>query len=113
MDGREKQDEVKQSLPNQNPVEHLGEYGVNGGPGRPKGSKNKFTQIKHDFVEVWQEENGKERFRELFKGDKRDFLKALEMIVSILPKESMEEINKDREHTGIVVSTKDGRTIYL
>ena len=72
------------------PLDKLGQYAVNGGPGRPKGLKNKYTQIKEDILEVWDEENGKERFRELFKGSKGDFIKVLGMIVSLLPKESEE-----------------------
>lgn len=82
-------DQDKQTLENQNnPIIRLGEYGAEGGPGRPKGLKNRFTQIKQDMLEVWHEENGKERFRELFKGGQRSFIKALEKIVAILPKDS-------------------------
>ena len=55
--------------------------------------KNKFTLIKRDMLEVWEEENGKERFRELFKGSPKDFLRALEKIVSIMPRENMVDID--------------------
>ncbi len=65
----------------------LGQYAITGGPGRPPGLKNRYSLIKQDMLEVWQEEGGKERFRELFKGDMRDFLKALEKIVAIMPRE--------------------------
>lgn len=87
--------EIK-STEKQNPIVKLGEYGVKGGPGRPRGLKNKHTQIKDDMLAVWLEEQGKERFRELFKGSKADFLKALEKIIAIMPKEiaDMEEVQK-------------------
>lgn len=66
---------------------NLGNYAKEGGPGRPRGSLNKFTQIKNDMLEVWIEEDGKEKFRQLFKGTERDFLKALGAILALLPKE--------------------------
>ena len=80
----------------QNPIVQLGEYGVKGGPGRPKGLKNKHTLIKQEMLEVWLEEQGKERFRELFKGTKTDFIKALEKIIAVMPKElaDIEEVKK-------------------
>ena len=83
------QNQVKETIDNQNLIEHLGEYGVKGGPGRPKGSKNKFTLIKEQLAEVWEEEGGKERFRGLFKGSQKDFVMALDKIISISPKEPL------------------------
>ena len=88
------QEEQKQELKTVeilHPIDKLGQYAVTGGPGRPKGLKNKFTQIKEEILEVWEEEDGKERLRELFKGNnKNDFIKILSLIISLLPKEPEE-----------------------
>ncbi len=84
-------DQVKQTADNQNPISRLGEHGLNGGPGRPKGSKNKFTSIKEQMLEVWEEENGKNHFKRLFHASNRDFIKALELILSLMPKELCEQ----------------------
>ncbi len=80
-------EQVKET--SENPINRLGEFGIKGGPGRPKGSKNKYTLIKEELAEVWQEEGGKERFRQLFNGNQTEFLKALDRIISILPKEPL------------------------
>lgn len=59
--------------------------GKSGNPkGREIGSKNRFTLIKEEMMEIWEEESGKEHFRELFK---EHFNRALMHIVSILPKD--------------------------
>ena len=73
------------------------------GQGRPKGSKNKFTLIKEQMVEVWEEEGGKERFRELFRGSKKEFLQALDRIIAILPKESMPDPKADETKMVIIL----------
>lgn len=92
----------KETSNNLNPVCRLGDHGINGGPGRPKGLANKFTMIKRDMLEVWQEEDGKERFRQLFKGSSKDFLKALEKIVTIMPKDSPADL-ESKEGLKIVI----------
>lgn len=81
------ENQAKQTAGNQNLINNLGDHAIKGGPGRPKGSKNKFTRIKEELVEIWHAEKGKERFRELFHGSQADFLKALDRIIAILPKE--------------------------
>ena len=86
--------EVKETTNNLNPINRLGDYGMKGGPGRPKGSKNKFTLVKEEIAEVWQEEGGKERFRSLFNGNPKDFLNALDRIISILPKEPLVKLEQ-------------------
>jgi hypothetical protein len=63
---------------------NLGDFAIKGGPGRPKGLKNKFTRIKEDMLDVWHEEGGKEKFRTMFR-DKHE--KAVDKIISILPRE--------------------------
>ena len=99
------EDQVKETTENQNHLNRLGGYGIEGGPGRPKGVKNKFTLIRRDLLEVWEEENGKERFRELFNGSKKDFLKALEKIIAILPKEPVTASNEEKGEVTISVVT--------
>lgn len=99
------QEEKKQDLKTVeifHPLDKLGQYAVTGGPGRPKGLKNKFTQIKEDILAVWEEEDGKERLRELFKGNnKNDFIKILTLIISLLPKEP-EEVTKGQKCPEII-----------
>ena len=87
--------EVKETTNNLNLINRLGDYGMKGGPGRPKGSKNKFTLVKEEIAEVWQEEGGKERFRSLFNGNPKDFLNALDRIISILPKEPLVKLEQN------------------
>ncbi len=43
-------------------------------------AKNRFAFQRLFVFEVWQEENGKERFRELFRGSKKDFLNQMKTI---------------------------------
>lgn len=62
--------------------------GNSGGPGRPQGMKNRFSIIKDDMLQIWVEENGKEKFRKLFV-DEKTFPKALEKILSLCPREMM------------------------
>jgi len=70
-----------------NPIQGLGEYAVKGGPGRPKGALGKFSRMKHDMVKAWISENGAEKFRQLLRGEKGDFLKAVDRIIAVMPKE--------------------------
>ena len=60
--------------------------GNKGGPGRPKGSVNLYTQIKNDILEVWNQEGGREKFAKYFRED-MTFPKALEKIICLLPKD--------------------------
>lgn len=69
-------------------IRNLGLYAVNGGPGRPPGLKNKFTQVKEALVDVFFEGNGKEAFKKtLLMEDGTINLEALRAILSVLPKE--------------------------
>lgn len=90
------QNQVIETENNQNPLVNLGEHGVQGGPGRPKGSLNKFSRLKEDILEVWEEEGGKEKFRSLFKGTSRDFIKALDIIIRLMPKDEPDDQLHDR-----------------
>lgn len=71
-----------------NPAEHLGDYAITGGPGRPKGHKNKSTLFREALLEVFFEEDGKEKFREFMK---QEFPKGLDKIISTLPKEKEDD----------------------
>lgn len=84
---------------------------VVGGPGRPKGLKNKFTLIKQDMLEVWEEEGGKERFRELFRGSTKDFITALEKIVLILPKEKAEDYEQRSGNIVVFINADTPKTL--
>lgn len=79
----------------------LGEYAVKGGPGRGKGTKNKFTLIKEQIAELWEEEHGKESLRKHFKKNK-DFMRVMrEVIVPLIPKEPL--IKNEYHETNIDV----------
>ncbi len=77
---------------------NLGQLAITGGPGRPIGSKNKFTLIKEQMAELWQEENCKEKFRGIINSGDKSFMIALREIISILPKDP---IIDQSEHTHI------------
>jgi len=97
------QTEVKESTEIQNPIDHLGEYGQKGGPGRPKGLKNKYTLIKKDLLDAWTECNGKERFKELLRGSRSDFVKALDKIIAILPKDLAEDLKSESSERKLII----------
>lgn len=78
-----------------NPINRLGEYAIKGGPGRPAGMKNKFTLLKEQMVDVWSEENGKEKFREFFG---KEFARALDKIIAIMPHEEKESSTENHFH---------------
>jgi hypothetical protein len=59
--------------------------GVSGNPrGRPKGSKNKFTQIREDWLKAYRKGGGVKYWRELAKVDLASYMK---LGVSMLPKD--------------------------
>lgn len=67
-----------------NPIVNMGDKRCLRGPGRPVGSKNRFTLIKESMLDIYQEENGKEHFRLFFR---KEFSRALDKIIAIMPKE--------------------------
>ena len=71
---------------------NLGDYAIHGGPGRKPGVPNKYTQIKNEMLQVWEEEMGKEKFRALFL---KHFAHALDRIISIMPKETSVDAKVD------------------
>lgn len=76
-------------------IKNLGQYGVKGGPGRELGSKNKFTLIKEQIAEVWAENNGKNKFKEMFN---EDFSRAIDKIIAVMPKEKEESSTENHFH---------------
>ena len=68
---------------------HLFQPGQSGNPnGRPVGSKNKFTLVKQQLVELFEEEQVKEKLREWIKsGRRRDLKEFMNFVISILPRE--------------------------
>lgn len=54
-------------------------------PGRPKGSKNRFTQLKQDILEAYQELGGKDWLKDIAK-DKRTARDFLRLLGQLLPK---------------------------
>lgn len=85
----------------------LGQYLVTGGPGRPKGMRNKFTQVKADILSTWKSEKGKEKFKALLNGSSSDYKKALDVIVAIMPKESVIDMDVSSEEKIVFVFQKD------
>jgi hypothetical protein len=55
------------------------------GPGRPKGCKNKFTDLKNAILQVVEEEGGIEYFREFMKKNPVHFFNAIR---DLLPKKT-------------------------
>jgi len=53
--------------------------------GKPKGTKNRFTLIQNEMLELWEEEIGKEKLRELIQ-TKKGFKYFLDHIVTLMPK---------------------------
>lgn len=91
----------KNGLKNEYPLERNQDgtwaVGNQGGPGRPPGSLNKYTQIRRDILDVWHEENGKERFRKYFNGP-FTFEKALSIILAVSPKLKI-SVSEDKNGT--------------
>lgn len=82
---------------------NLGDW-LGNSPGRPKGSKNRFTVIKEQMAEIFEEEGGKEAFRKFFKSQ---FPKALDKIIAIMPKEQEDKSTTNNFYTVIQFESKD------
>ena len=83
--------------------------GQSGNPaGRPLGSKNRFTKFKQDVIDLWEEEGGKEKLREMFKKDEK-FLSILDRMISICPKDPVILNEGDTHITYVWSGDKDSR----
>jgi hypothetical protein len=85
---------------------YLGQYLITGGPGRPKGMKNKLTLLKDKILKVCKQEEIEEIFRELCRGSKSEKLEAMKLFFSLLPREKYEEDNNNTAPKCIVVITQ-------
>ena len=73
------------------------------GPGRPKGSKNKFTDLKNAFLEAFEELNGTEGLVKWADKNDRNRAQFYQMITKMLPS------NVSLDHTGplpVILSDK-------
>jgi hypothetical protein len=62
------------------------------GKGRPKGSKNKFTNIKDAFINVFKDVGGETYLREFAMAHPKEFVR---LMGSMLPKEIQAEVKSD------------------
>lgn len=98
------------SNPEKKTKSNLGDYLKTGGPGRPKGSKNKFTKFKDELLEIWEDTNGKERLLQLIKRD-RDFKEFItKMVIPVLPKDPL-IVNEEHTHITYVWKSSDDRLL--
>ena len=95
-------EEKKVKQTKQNPIKNLGEYGENGGPGRPKGSKNKFTVIKELIAQTFFDVKGPERLKELAK-TRLGFRLLMKDIVKLMPKEFKIEGGSGSGETKVII----------
>ena len=72
--------------------------------GRKKGSLNRFTSLRQEFVDVYGECNGREKLEGLLKDDPKGFFSLL---VSLMPKLKVQEERR------LEVSLKDMSTAEL
>lgn len=73
-----------------NPLDGLGKYAIEGGPGRPPGLKNKFTLLKEKLVDCFDKYPGsyealQRTIFEVKNGKDYVNLEALRAILSVLP----------------------------
>jgi len=70
-------------------------YAIKPGPGRPKGSKNKFTEIKDEFLSAYNFVGGLGALTQWAK-KKENRTKFYEMLTKLFPREIKAEINIGR-----------------
>ena len=74
-------EQVKKSRKKANPADRL----PNPGPGRPKGSQNKFTSLKDSFLKAFEEIGGTEGLVEWAKKNSKNRERFYQMITKMLP----------------------------
>lgn len=107
-DGNESSD-AEDKKTSEKPTERLGDYAIDGGPGRPKGSKNKFTKIKEEIVSLWHDAEMKKALVELIKKDPKEARAILSTISSLLPKTDDSDVDKIEELPFTVVDDPEGK----
>lgn len=81
-------------------LSNLGNLTITGGPGRPLGSKNKFTMVKEALVDAFFDAEGQEAFKNTLvyedllvdtNGNKKKLinLEALRSVLRVLPREDL------------------------
>ena len=91
----------------QNPTKHLGQYAVTGGPGRPPGSKNKFTQLKETIIDTLEKldaECGGEAKNWLFELARREPRLFVSLLVKVIPAATEVDMNLNANVKADVVS---------
>jgi hypothetical protein len=68
------------------------------GPGRPKGSKDKFTDLKQAFLDAFEQTGGTEGLAEWAK-NKDNKAQFYQMVTKLLPK----QIDQRTENTGTLI----------
>ena len=86
------------------------EKGESGNPnGRPKGSENKFTNLKKDFLEAYEEIGGIEELVRWIRESKRNQAMFYQWITKMLPTSLVGEQDDKGEFKPLkVIVTKDG-----
>lgn len=69
------------------------------GPGRPKGSKNRFTLLQHAFLDAFDEVGGKKALT-AFGKNPRNQAEFFKMITKMLPQKI--EADVDVNHSGVL-----------
>ena len=57
------------------------------GPGRPKGSKNKFTSLKQSFLDAFEQTGGTEGLKKWIQENKRNRANFYQMVTRLFPQE--------------------------
>ena len=71
--------------------------------GRPKGTKNKFTSLKQDYIEAYQRRGGVEFLMSL---DDREFATSL---AKLLPREISADVKGEQNITVNIISSGEGK----
>lgn len=87
--------EEKEKITTENPIKYLGEYGRTGGPGRPKGVPNKFTQIKERILALYDEPGVEDRLKDFMKTPRGAKEAAKDLIVPLLPKDPQIDLSQN------------------
>ena len=75
-----------------NPIDNLGEYAVKGGPGRPPGTKNRFTLIKQQLSDKEYSDEVLAIFKDWLESKSpRDQREAAKLYFSLFPREDKVE----------------------
>ena len=77
------------------------------GPGRPKGSKNKFTNLKDVFLEVFERLDGVDGLEMWAKENKRNRAMFYQWITKMLPSSLVGEQDDEGKFKPLIVNVSD------